>query len=111
MSDFRDDFSPAPIAPQITQEEVLDAVDIQEDKQLADAYFHPAWGKVEEIIINACEDLKSIASVNQDLPADQFTIEAKANIKAVAILSGVWGKIKDAVESVESIERTTKGNK
>lgn len=111
MSDFRDDFSPAPIAPQITQEDVSDEIDVQEDKQLADSYFHPAWGKVEEIIITACEDLKSIASIDQSLPADQFTIEAKANIKAAAVLVGVWGKIKDAVESVESIERTTEAKK
>lgn len=110
MSDFHDDFSPAPIAPQIVEaEEVLDQIDIQEDKQLAEAYFHPSWAKVEEIIIDSCDSLKSIASIDQNLPSDQFTIEAKANIKAVAILSGIWGKIKDAVESVESIERTKGG--
>ena len=109
MSDFSDDFSPTPHAPQIDQEEILDQIDIQEDKQLADSYFHPAWGKVEEIIVEAVNSLSSIASVNPELPSDEFAIECKGNLKAVAVINGIWGKIKDAVESVESIERTKGG--
>jgi hypothetical protein len=71
-----DDFSPAPIAPQIVEsEEVLDQIDIQEDKQLADAYFHPAWAKVEEIIAESINSLSAISSVDANLNSEEFAIE------------------------------------
>lgn len=108
-----DDFSVPPSAPEleiaVTEDEQLD---LRDDQELAKAYFHPAWAKVEELFKVSIEDLASVASIDKNLPSDEYKVEAIANLKALAVISQIWGSVKDAVQATESVEQpTTKGGK
>lgn len=107
-----DDHSLRPIAPSLDFEaEELDNELQAETKQLADSYFHPAWGSVEQMFIETIEALENAASVDASLLASEYKIDALSNVKSAAVLKGILGRVKDAVEAVESADRTTKGAK
>lgn len=107
-----DDQSFAPIAPSLEQEpEVVENDLIQEDKETAQAFYHPAWVKVFEIFENELESLSQPTS--NALIAEEYKIEDMSKKKAIAVINRVIGRVKDAVEATESIERkpTGKGGK
>lgn len=98
-----DDFSIPPLPPQLEIAETTeDQVDVRDDQDLAKAYFHPSWGKVEEIFKANIENLRSVSSIDPNLPSDEYKVEATANLKAAAIVSQIWGSVQDAVQATES---------
>lgn len=104
-----DDFSLPPIAPQLEQELVEQEQElIQEDVQLADAYFHPAWAKVQATFDEFIKAAQYGCS-KPDLPADEYKIEDQVNKRVASILTDVLVRIQNAVEAVESTKRTTGG--
>lgn len=104
-----DDFSLPPIAPQIEQEIAEQEIELhQEDVKLADAYFHPSWAKVQEIL-NEVIDASRYGSANAKLPADEYKIEDLVNKRVAAQLQDLLVRIQNAVESVETIKRANGG--
>lgn len=99
-----DNYSLKPIAPTLEAPEqdeddvLLDA----KDNAVAQAYFHPAWVEVEQRFIDEIEKRNSVATIPDNLPADEFKIEALSNQKCRAFLIGVLEEVKNAVNAVES---------
>lgn len=99
-----DDSALVPVAPQIEytpeeEEQILTA----EDQKTADAYFHPAWAKVEQMFN---EELASFdTAIDANLPADEYKINDLANKKASLAINRVLQRVKDAVTTVESTKR------
>jgi hypothetical protein len=103
-----DDFSPQPIAPSLDFTELPDEPAVDErDKALADQFFA---SPVEALLL---EEIESIAQeTDEKLPSDEFKVEELSKRKAIKALTRTLARIKDAVETVESVERTrTKGGK
>lgn len=104
-----DDYSPAPIAPQVDlelkeQEQEL----VREDVALADAYFHPSWAKVQDLLTEVIEANK-FGCANPNLLADEYKIEDLVNKRVASKLQEVLVRIQNAVESVEQIGNTKGG--
>lgn len=95
-----DDFSPVPHAPALERtEEEIEQVLTVEDKKIAEAYFHPAWAKVEQMFIEVIE--ASRLPVDSKLPAEEYKITGIANEQVANRLIQILGRVKDAVEATE----------
>lgn len=102
---MHDDFSLPPIAPPIDPEIIEQEAELQqEDVRLADAYFHPSWAKVQDIL-NEVIEASRYGSANANLPADEYKIEDLVNKRVAAQLQDLLVRIQNAVESVETIKR------
>lgn len=91
---------PTSVPLQYDTPEEFDSLATQSDKQTSEAYFHPAWAKVEEMFIEAVE--QSRLPVDIKLPADEYKIESVANQKYASKLIEMLARVKDAVTAVES---------
>jgi hypothetical protein len=79
--------------------EEQEKVEEQADKQTAQAYFHPAWAKVEEMFwdeIASC-DIKP----DKKLPADEYKLKALADEQTKAALLTILERVKNAVTATE----------
>lgn len=108
-----DDSALRPSAPLLNADtpEEQDALASKLDRQTAEAYFHPAWARVEEMFrdaINTCD-----LPVNPQLPADEYKIESLSNQKLKLLINGVIQRVQDAVQAVEQSTKTkrTRGGK
>lgn len=96
------DFAIKPIAPPIeldedVQEEVLD----QADQKKANAYFHPVWSVVEEIVLKNIE--KYTVKPSAHLIAEEYKIKSLADEQTRSELIGLLQEIQDAVTAAEGI--------
>lgn len=75
-------------------------VELQQDKETARAYFHPAWAKVEEMFLD------EIASCDQkpdsELPADEYKIKSLADNQTKAALLTILERVQNAVTATEA---------
>lgn len=110
MSDFKatDDQAPIPIPPAVTTEDlpVISAdqkQDETEDDKLAQAFWHPAWDKVAEILNTKLEayDGNNIEQY-KDLAPNDFKATVLANQIIHNEIKSLMEDIKNAVEAVES---------
>ena len=101
-----DDYAIRPTAPELdyTPQE-LEAIASVEDKRTSEAYFHSAWGKVEEMIIEAIG--KYDQKPDKSLLAEEYKIKAVADEQTAAELKTILQRIKDAVQAVESDRQRT----
>jgi hypothetical protein len=109
-----DDSAPVPIAPEIPAIEEQQEEANQNDQQTAQAYWHPAWSKVQEMFEQKLEAYKlNGALAHQQLPADEFKIRMMVDAHVNAVLEEIMEDVKRAVESVESTtgSRTARRNK
>jgi hypothetical protein len=98
-----DDFSPVPIAPALAVEpEQVDPEYLVEDKRVADAFYHPAWDKVLKQFNEELEALHQPTDPN--LIAEEYKIADLSKKQAIVIIERVVGRVKDAVQAVESVE-------
>lgn len=106
-----DDSALRPSAPllQAIEPEEQDAIASQLDRQTADAYFHPAWARVEEMLMEAIDVCE--LPVDPKLPSDEYKVESLSNMKTKAILNGVIQRVKDAVSAVEQSEPKRKSGR
>lgn len=103
-----DDQSFAPIAPSLDFSELPNEplVDIR-DKELADQYYSTP---VEALLLEELESHNQ--ETDENLNAVEFKIEELARRKARNSILRTIARMKDAVETVESVERkSTKGGK
>lgn len=97
-----DDFSIAPIAPSVDFTELPIEPDVDpKDKALAEAYYK---GPVEQLLIEEIESLNQ--QTDEKLPADEYKITELSKRKAINALERTLLRIRDAVQTIESIEST-----
>lgn len=74
-------------------------LELQEDKETARAYFHPDWGKVEDMFLEeiASCDMKP----DKSLPADEYKIKCLADEGTKAALLTILERVKNAVTATE----------
>lgn len=101
-----DDQGPMPMPPMPelpTIEEDL-AADETEDDKLAQAYWSPAWGPVQEklqAILDTYGDPAN-AVVYKDLPAEEFKVRMLSEAAVRTEITKIMEDVKRAVESIES---------
>ena len=102
-----DDLALTPVAPQLEYTpEQEDQIVLAEDTKIADAYFHPAWAKVERMFK---EELVSYQqATDPSLPADEYKITDLANKRAELTIKRVLQRVQDAVTTVEQSKATKK---
>ena len=88
-------------------EEVAIDEAVIEDQKIAQSTMHPAWEKVEAMILAEIDGLS--ARPSSDLIASEYKIEDQARAKAGSILINLLDRIKHAVESVERTPRKPRG--
>lgn len=106
-----DDNALRPSAPLLKAEtaEEQDALASQLDRQTAEAYFHPAWARVEEMFRDAIETCD--LPVNPQLPADEYKIESLSDQRLKLLIKGVIQRVQDAVQAVEQSGTSKRRNK
>lgn len=79
--------------------EEQEKVEVQEDKQTAQAYFHPAWAKVEEMFIEeiASCDIKP----DKSLSDKEYKIQSVADERTKNALLTILERVKNAVNATE----------
>lgn len=107
-----DDMAPIPVAPmpELPTIEEDQAKDETEDSKLAQAYWHPAFAKVQEKMQEVMDRYgdPGNAVAYKDLPADEFKIKMLTE----AAIRAEWTKIMEDVQrAVESIESRPKPGK
>lgn len=103
-----DDYSLPPIAPGLDFTETQpDPELVSEDVKLSDSYFHPAWGKVQDLLTEKI-DQTAYGTANANLTAEEYKIEDLVNKRVAKELKEILLRIQNAVESVESIKRKGK---
>lgn len=100
-----DDMAPVPVAPMpelpTIQEDL--AADETEDDKLAQAYWHPAWGKVQKMFEDVVERYGSNNAIAyKDLPPVEFQIKLLTEAAVSSEITKIMEDVKRAVESVES---------
>lgn len=108
QSDFAatDDLSPVPVAPMAEVAPVIEQdqqVDDTEDAKLAQAYWHPAWEKVQKLFENKLEayDGNNVAQF-KDLEPMDFKARVLANQIIYGEIKSIMEDVQRAVESVGS---------
>lgn len=105
-----DDSAIRPTAPQLdyTVEEQVEIAS-REDKQTAEAYFHPAWAKVEDMFVEAIN--KYSTKPDKSLTAEEYKIKGIADEQTANELKVILQRVGDAVSAVETDRREsgTKG--
>ncbi len=110
-----DDVAPIPVAPmpELPTVEEDQAQDETEDAKLAQAYWHPAWSKVQEKFQEVLDRYgsKDNALAYKDLPADEFKIKMIAEATVKQEWEKIMEDVKRAVESFESRPKPAKRSK
>lgn len=90
-----------------------DSLASQQDRETAEAFFHPAWSKVQQLFLDGIELCEQ--PVDPKLSAEEYKIEGLSNAKVKAKLQEILAKVADAVQAVESTpkeaKRRTQGGK
>lgn len=100
-----DDFSIPPVAPTLDFTELPEEPEVDpKDKALADAFYA---SPVEQLLLEEIDSLNQ--QTDEKLPADEYKITELSKRKAINALERTLLRIKDAVQTVESIESRKKG--
>jgi hypothetical protein len=59
---------------------------------------------VEQMVEEQVKSWQNLTAVDSKLPADEYKIEALANLKAAGLLNAAWEKIKNARTEVANAE-------
>lgn len=80
--------------------EQQEQIELNDDKMTAQAYFHPAWAKVEEMFLNEIAncDIKP----DKSLPDNEYKLKAVADEQTKAALLTILERVKNAVHATEN---------
>jgi hypothetical protein len=110
-----DDQAPIPVAPLSVDIPAIEEDQSEanvEDLKTSQAYWHPAWSKVQDMFEAKLEAYKTNGAVTHaDLPAEEFKIRLLTDAHVAAVIEEIMEDVKRAVESVESTKRRTTGGK
>lgn len=75
-------------------------VELQEEKQTAEAYFHPSWAKVEEMFLD--EIAKCDIKPDKSLSDKEYKIQSIADERTKDVLLTILERVKNAVTATET---------
>lgn len=103
-----DDQAILPTEPDIQQTVVSDMAEAnQSDLKTAQAYWHPAWSRVEQIFTERLAAYRlNGALAHQDVPSDEFKIRMLTDAHVASVIEEIMDEVKRAVDSVESTKRS-----
>jgi hypothetical protein len=102
-----DDYSIPPIAPTIPtySETFEDKIADAHDERLSRAYFSKQWEGVQDLFEDKILAYMNIGSIEPNLPADEYKIEALVRARVAAELKEVLLQVHNAVEATEAKQR------
>lgn len=107
MAQPADDVAPIPTMPDIPAIEEQQEEANHEDAKTAQAYWHPAWSKVQEMFEQKLEAYRTNGAIaHADVPAQEFKIRLLTDAHVASVLEEIMEDVKRAVESVESTKRS-----